>query len=175
MISKSMERALNEQIALEAYASYLYLSMASWCDREGLEGCAKFMHRQSDEERQHMLRIFYYISEVDGHALAPEVKKPPHEFETVGKVFEAVYAHEQKVTKAINELVALSSEEKDHSTHNFLQWYVEEQREEEALMRTILDKIKLIGDTPQSLYFIDMEVEKINKQQESEAVSAAGE
>lgn len=157
-----MQKALNEQIALEGYASFLYLSMASWCDLQGLEGCAKFMHRQSEEEREHMLKIFHYLSEVDGRALAPAIEKPPAEFESVRALFELVYGHEQKVTRAIHELVALSHEEKDHTTHNFLQWYVEEQREEEALMRTILDKIKLIGDAPQSLYFIDNEVEKIN-------------
>ena len=165
MISKKIEAALNEQIALEGYASYLYLSMASWCDKEGLEGCAKFMHRQSDEEREHMMRIFYYISEVDGHALTPAIPQPPHEFESVKELFNQVYAHEQKVTASIHDLVALSYEEKDHTTFNFLQWYIEEQREEEDLMRSILDKIKLIGDAPQSLYYIDKEVEKINAQQ----------
>jgi ferritin len=71
MISKEMEKALNEQIALEGYASFLYLSMASWCDKEGLAGCSKFMHRQSEEEREHMLKIFTYLSEVDGFALTP--------------------------------------------------------------------------------------------------------
>lgn len=162
MISKKMEQALNKQIELEGYASFLYLSMASWCDKEGLDGCAAFMHRQSEEEKEHMLRIFHYISEVDGHALTPAIKQPPHEFESVKSLFEEVYAHEQRVTKAIHELVALSMEEKDHTTHHFLQWYIDEQKEEEALMRTILDKIKLIGNGPQSLYYIDMEVEKIN-------------
>jgi ferritin len=164
MISKKMEKALNEQIALEGYASFLYLSMASWCDREGMEGCSKFLHRQSEEEKAHMLRLFYYISEVDGHALAPAIEQPPHEFESVKSLFEKVYAHEQKVTRAIYNLVALSNEEKDHTTHHFLQWYIEEQREEETLMRTILDKIRLIGDGPQSLYYIDQELEKINAQ-----------
>ena len=162
MISERMEKALNEQIALEGYASFLYLSMASWCDVQGLEGCAKFMHRQSEEEKEHMLKLFHYLSEVDGHALAPAIPQPPHQFESIRRLFEEVYAHEQKVTSAIHELVALSHEEKDHTTHNFLQWYVEEQREEEALMRSIIDKIKLIGDAPQSLYYIDKEVEKIN-------------
>lgn len=162
MISKKMEQALNKQIELEGYASFLYLSMASWCDKEGLDGCAAFMHRQSEEEKEHMLRIFHYISEVDGHALTPAIKQPPHEFESVKSLFEEVYAHEQRVTKAIHELVALSMEERDHTTHHFLQWYIDEQKEEEALMRTILDKIKLIGNGPQSLYYIDMEVEKIN-------------
>jgi ferritin len=165
MITKKMEKALNEQISLEGYASFLYLSMASWCDLQGLEGCANFMYRQSEEEREHMLRIFNYISEIDGHALTPAIKQPPHHFDSVREVFDQVYAHEQKVTKAIHQLVALSLEEKDHTTYNFLQWYIEEQREEEALMRTILDKIKIIGDGPQSLYFVDKELEKINKAQ----------
>lgn len=162
MISKKMEKALNNQIELEGYASFLYLSMASWCDLEGLEGCSKFMYRQSEEELAHMLRIFNYISEVDGHALAPGIKKAPHHFKSVQELFNLVYAHEQKVTQSINELVALSLQEKDHTTYNFLQWYIEEQREEEALMRTILDKIKIIGEGAQSLYFIDQELEKIN-------------
>lgn len=162
MISEKMESALNKQIALEGYASYLYLSMASWCDKEGLEGCAKFMHRQSEEERMHMLKIFYYLSEVDGHALTPAIAQPPHEFDSVKALFEEVYAHEQKVTASIHGLLKIGYEENDHTTLNFLQWYVEEQREEEALMRSILDKLKLIGDGPQSLYYIDMEVEKVN-------------
>ncbi len=165
MISPSMTQALNDQIALEGYASFLYLSMASWCDQEGLEGCAQFMHRQSDEEREHMLRLFGYLSEMDAHALTPAIDQPPHEFSSVREMFEQVYAHEQKVTAAINQLVTLSTEQQDHSTLNFLQWYVEEQREEEALMRHILDKIRLIGDGPQSLYYIDKEVEAINASQ----------
>ncbi|RMF30954.1 MAG: ferritin [Bacteroidetes bacterium] len=166
MISENMTKALNEQIALEGYASFLYLSMAAWCDKEGLNGCSQFMMRQSEEEREHMLRIFNYMFEVDAHALTPAIEQPPHEFESVQKMFEMVYAHEQKVTRAINHLVELAYKEEDYSTMNFLQWYVEEQREEEALMRTILDKIKLIGTGPQSLYFIDKEVEAINAEQE---------
>lgn len=169
-----MENALNTQISLEGYASFLYLSMASWCDKEGLQGCAAFMHRQSDEERQHMLRIFHYISEVDGHALAPAIAQPPHSFESVHKLFEQVYAHEQKVTASINELLSLAYKDNDHTTLNFLQWYVTEQREEEALMRGILDRIKLIGDGPMSLYYIDKEMEKINKAElAAEAVESA--
>ncbi len=173
MISVEMQEALNQQISLEGYASFLYLSMASWCDREGMEGCAQFMHRQSNEEREHMLRIFHYLSEVDVHAKTPQIKQPPHEFESIQALFHEVYEHEKKVTSSINHLVALAHKHSDHSTHAFLQWYVEEQREEEALMRTILDKIRLIGDGPQSLYFIDKEVEEINaataKAEENEA------
>jgi len=172
MLSKKMEKALNKQIALEGYASFLYLSMASWCDKEGFEGSAKFMHRQSAEEHQHMMRIFNYISEMDGHSIAPAIKQAPSEFESIVKLFVDVYAHEKKVTRSIHELVALSVSEKDHTTFNFLQWYVEEQREEEALMRSIIDKIKLIGDGPQSLYYIDKEIEKINKAEEAAEANA---
>lgn len=162
MISEAMTSALNKQISLEGYASFLYLSMASWCDREGLEGCAKFMHRQSEEEREHMLKIFDYLAEVDAHALTPSISQPPHEFPSIQELFDQVYAHEQKVTASINDLVALANGENDHSTGVFLQWYVNEQREEEALMRSILDKIRLIGTGPQSLYFIDLEIDRVN-------------
>ncbi|MEL6655458.1 MAG: ferritin [Bacteroidota bacterium] len=162
MITEAMTKALNNQISLEGYASFLYLSMASWCDREGLEGCAQFMHRQSEEEREHMLKIFEYLAEVDAHALTPAIAQAPHEFESIQSMFQKVYEHEQKVTASINKLVAIANQENDHSTSVFLQWYVNEQREEEALMRTILDKIRLIGTGAQSLYFIDLEIEKIN-------------
>ncbi len=166
MITKKMEETLNRQIELEGYASFLYLSMASWFDKEGLEGCAKFMHRQSEEEKEHMLRIFHYISEVDGHAKAPGIKQPPLEFESVRVLFQQVYEHEQKVTASINKIVDLCYSENDYTTLNFLQWYITEQREEEALMRTIIDKIKLIGEGPLSLYYIDKEIEEINIAQE---------
>ncbi|MEO1514405.1 MAG: ferritin [Bacteroidota bacterium] len=166
MVSTKIEEALNQQIGLEAYASFLYLSMASWCDVKGMEGCTKFMHRQSAEEREHMLRIFHYISEVDGHALVPAVDQAPPDFDSIQNMFQKVYEHEQKITNSINKIVSLCYEENDYSTLNFLQWYIEEQREEENLMRTILDRIKLIGDGPQSLYYVDKEIEKINEMEE---------
>ena len=155
---------MNDQIELEAYASFLYLSMASWCDEQGMEGSTHFFYRQSAEESDHMMRIFRYILEMDGKAIVPAVKKPPASFKSIQQLFKDVYAHEQKVTKSINDLVDLSYKENDHSTHNFLQWYVTEQREEEALMRSILDKVNLIGDGPQSLYFIDKEIIDVNTQ-----------
>lgn len=165
MLSKKIESALNQQMALEGYASFLYLSMSAWCDREALQGCSAFMERQSEEERQHMLRIFRYLSEMDAHPLVPAVAEPPHFFDSVQVMFQQVYEHEQKVTHSIHDLVALANEEKDHATYQFLQWYVDEQREEETLMRNILDRIKLIGGGPQSLYYIDKEVERINQAQ----------
>ncbi len=170
MISKKMEEALNQQIAFEGYASFLYLSMATWCDKQGLQGCSKFLLRQSDEERMHMLKIFQYMSDVDGYALTPGIKEPPRDFKSVQEVFKSVYEHEQNVTKSINKLVSLATKENDYSTQTFLQWYVNEQREEESLMRTVLDRIGLIGDGPQSLYFIDKEIDALNQA----AAAAAG-
>lgn len=170
-----MEETLNKQIELEGYASFLYLSMASWCDKEGLEGCAQFMHRQSAEERDHMLRIFNYINEVDGHALTPAIKQPPYEFESIRVLFQQVYAHEQKVTASIHEIVSLSNEENDYTTLHFLQWYISEQREEEALMRSIIDRIKLIGEGPMSLFYIDQEIEKVNAAEAKAAAATEGE
>ena len=162
MISKKMEKALNVQIGLEGYASFLYLAMSAWCDKEGLKGCTEFMRRQSEEEQMHMMKIFDYVSEVDGYPLTPAIKQPPSKFNSIQKLFEEVYAHEQKVTKSIHKLVSLAKAEDDYTTFEFLQWYVMEQREEEDQMRTILDRIKIIGKGPQSLYFIDKEIEAIN-------------
>ena len=172
MVSKKIEKALNEQIALEGYASFLYLSMASWCDQQGLDGCSKFMHRQSTEELSHMMRIFHYLSEIDGHAITPAISQPPLKFKSIRTLLAQVYKHEQKVTNSIHKIVDLCYKETDYTTLHFLQWYIDEQREEEALMRNILDRIKLIGDGPQSLFYIDKELDKINQVQAAAEAAA---
>jgi len=175
MLTKKIEKALNEQIALEGYASFLYLAMASWCDQEGYEGSIEFMMRQSEEEMVHMKKIYNYILEMDGKAIVPGFKQPPANFKSLPAMFKKVYEHEKKVTHSINDLVALSNKENDHTTFNFLQWYVEEQREEEALMRLIQDRIKLIGSGPQSLYYIDKEVQGINAKEMAKEQAEEGE
>jgi len=126
MISKKMEKALNVQIELEGYASFLYLAMSAWCDSEGMKGCAQFMRRQSEEEQMHMMKIFDYVGEVAGHPITPAIKQPPSKFTSIQKLFEEVYVHEQKVTKAIHKLVSLAKAEDDYTTFEFLQWYVME-------------------------------------------------
>ncbi len=163
MLTKKIEHSLNAQIEHEAYASFLYLSMATWCDREGLSGCAQFLYRQSDEERDHMMRMVHYINEVGHHAVVPGIRQPPVEFESIQALFNLVYESELMVTKEINHLIDLCYKEDDHMTLNFMQWFVSEQREEEAMVRSILDKIKLVGTGPQHLYFIDQELQRINK------------
>ena len=159
-----MTNLLNKQIEIEAYGSFYYLSMASWCDQEGLEGCARFFNRQAGEEYDHMIRIFNYMLDMDVHAHVPAVAQAPLQFDDIFSIFALALEQEQAVTKSIHHLVEAAINDKDHTTHNFLQWYVEEQREEEAMMRNILDKLKLIGKGPQSLYFIDKEIEQINQQ-----------
>lgn len=164
-LSEKMITTLNEQIAMEGYASFLYLSMAGWFENKSMQGCAAFMYRQSQEEHQHMMKIFHYLLEMDAVAVSPAIKQPPADFTDVKTVFTDTLAHEQRVTKSINDIVELAIKESDHATYAFLQWYVTEQREEESLMRTILDKINLIGEGPQCLYFIDKEIEAINQAQ----------
>lgn len=162
-MNEKIEKALNEQVAMEAKAHYLYLSIASYYEVNAMEGVANFFYAQAEEEKMHMMKIFRYINEMDGHALVPGIPKPDNNFEDVLTTFKMVYEHEKKVTQSINNIVDLATKEKDHGTYNFLQWFVEEQREEEASMRAIIDKINLIGDGPQSLYFIDREISEVNK------------
>jgi len=155
-----MTKALNEQIKLEGTASFIYLSMASWCDTQGLEGCD-------------MLRIFHYLSEVDAQALVPAIKQPANKWKSIQVMLKEVYEHEKKVTASINNLLDIARAENDYNTENFLQWYINEQREEENLMRSILDKVNLIGEGPMSLYYIDKEISAVNKAEEK--AEAAGE
>ena len=161
MLSKKLEEALNKQIQIEAESSQVYLSMASWAEVQGLEGVAGFMYEHSDEERMHMLKLVKYVNERGGHAKITTLKAPEIEFGSFQKMFEKLYEHEIFVSKSINDLVHICLEEKDYATHNFLQWYVAEQIEEEALARTVLDKINLIGDDKGGLYLFDRDVQQI--------------
>ncbi len=156
-----MEKALNAQIRVEAESSQVYLSMACWAEVKGLEGIAQFMYKHSDEERMHMLKLVKYVNERGGHAIISDLSAPDTDFGTFQKMFEQLYDHEIFVSKAINELVHVTLAEKDYATHNFLQWYVAEQIEEEALARTILDKINLIGNDKGGLYLFDRDVQMI--------------
>ena len=156
-----MEKALNGQITVEAESSQVYLSMASWAETQGFEGVAQFMYSHSDEERMHMLKLVKYINERGGHAKISPLKAPPVSFGSIKEVFQALFNHEVMVSESINELVHISLQEKDYATHNFLQWYVAEQIEEEALARTILDKINLIGDDKGGLYLFDNDVKQL--------------
>lgn len=158
-MNKTVEKALNDQIAKEASSSQFYLAMASWAEGNGLNGTAKFMYKHSDEERFHMLKLVKFVNERGGTAIIPGLENPPTEFKTLTNVFELLLEHELMVTDSINGVVDVCLKEKDYTTHNFMQWYVSEQLEEEALARTILDKLKLIGGDSGALYMFDRDLE----------------
>ena len=145
MPKKKVEDICNRQVEREAYSSNLYIAMAIWAETNGLAGIAAWLYAQADEERMHMLKFIKYINERGGKAVIPALKKPIAEFKSVEDVFKEVLKHEEFVTASINEIVALTLEEKDFNTHSFLQWFVTEQVEEEPSVRTILDKVRLVG------------------------------
>lgn len=158
MLSAKLSAALNKQVELEASSSQLYLSMASWAETQGLNGISTFLYGHADEERTHMLKLIKFLNERGGHGIVPHLKQPPVTFKSVKSVFEEILKHEVKVTQEINNLVEITLKEKDYTTHNFLQWYVSEQIEEEALARQIVDKLKLIGGDKGGLYFFDRDL-----------------
>lgn len=161
MVSKKVEAALNHQILLEAESSSFYLAMASWAETQGLGGTSEFLYKHSDEERQHMLKLVRYVNERGGKAVIPALKQPASDYKSITKVFENLLNHEIKVTQEINKVVGICLDEKDYTTHNFMQWYVSEQIEEEALARTIMDKLKLIGNDKGGLYLFDRDIENL--------------
>ena len=159
MVTKSIQDALNKQVSMEAESSQAYLAMAAWAEiQPGLEGITNFFYQQSDEERMHMLKLIRYINERGGQALVPAIAQPMVSFKSIKHVFDEFLQHELKVSSSINELVHLSLAEKDYATHNFLQWYVNEQMEEERVARTLNDKLTLVGDVKGGLYLFDRDI-----------------
>lgn len=159
MLSNSIQAALNKQVEMEAESSQAYLAMASWAENQpGLEGVTNFFYKQSDEERIHMLKLFRYINERGGFGVVPSLKQPIISFNSIKQVFDEFLQHEIQVSISINDLVDLSLKEKDYATHNFLQWYVSEQIEEERVARTLKDKLQLIGEDKDGLYLFDRDI-----------------
>lgn len=169
MLNKKVEEALNEQIKVEAESSQFYLSMASWAETEGLNGTAAFLYEHSDEERFHMLKLVKFVNERGGHAIVPALGQPPIQFESIQQIFQNLLDHEVAVTESINEVVHICLQEKDYTTHNFMQWYVSEQIEEEGLARTIMDKLNMIGNDKGGLYLFDRDLEARASQSTPEA------
>ena len=156
MLKKKIEDICNRQVEREGFSSNLYLAMASWAEINGFPGVAAWLYIQSDEERLHMLKFIKYINDRGGKAIMPALKEPAAEYKDVEDVFKQVLKHEEFVTASINEIVALTLQEKDYNTHNFLQWFVMEQVEEEASARTIIDKVKLLGKS--NMYQLDRDI-----------------
>ncbi len=159
MLSKIVQDALNEQIRIEAESSQVYLAMACWAEiQPGIDNVTAFFYQHSDEEREHMLKLIHFVNERGGFATVPALPQPPLTFPSIKHAFQALLKHEIFVSESINNCVDIALQEKDYATHNFLQWYVAEQIEEEALARTMNDKLELIGDDKGGLYLFDKDI-----------------
>lgn len=160
-MNKSIEKLLNEQVKYEASASMQYLSMASWADANGYNGVADFFYAQSEEERLHMTKLVKFINERSGTVVVPALDKPKSDFKNLNELFETFLNSEIFVTEKINHIIYECLQKKDYNVHNFMQWYVSEQLEEEAVARTLLDKLNIIGNDKSGHYLFDRDIATI--------------
>lgn len=164
-----IEKLLNNQVKYEANASMHYMAMASWADAKGYNGIADFFYTHSEEERLHMTKLVKFINERGGEAVIPGLEQPKTDYDTLNDLFEDFLSSEEFVTQKINEIIYECLQHKDYNVHNFMQWYVAEQLEEEAMARSILDKLNLIGDDKTGHYIFDRDIMQfIENQNEAE-------
>lgn len=160
MLSTKMEQALNDQLAAENYSAHLYLAITAYFRSIDLSGFANWMQVQYQEEISHSLKFFDYIDDRDGKMQVQAVEAPPSEWASPLEAYEASYAHEKTISENINDLVTLALAENDHSTNNFLQWFVAEQVEEVSSVKGILQKLKFAQNSPTSILMLDQELAK---------------
>jgi ferritin len=158
MLTKKMETELNKQLNAEYWSAYLYLSMSAYCAEIGLAGAANWMRIQYQEEISHALKFFDYIIARGGVVELMPIAEVPRKWDNIITIFEETLKHEQKVTALINNLMDVAIDERDHAAKSFLQWYVDEQVEEEDNVRTILDQLKLVGGAGNGLFMIDKDL-----------------
>jgi ferritin len=158
MISKNVEKAVNEQVKREEHSSRLYLAMASWAEQNGYPGAANWLYAQTEEERIHMLKLVHYLNDRGGKAVIPALEAPGGKYKTLLEVFHEVLKHEEFISASINELYAVCVAAKDYTTAHYLQWYINEQIEEESTVRSILDEIRLAGTERGGLFLMDKEL-----------------
>ncbi len=158
MLTPRMEEALVGQVNKEMYSAYLYMAMSSYSESMGLKGFANWFMVQYHEEMLHGMKIYEYVNRQGGRALLKALEEPPSEFGSPLDMMRKVLAHEQFITKSINELVDLAIDERDHATQIFLQWYVTEQVEEEENDNDIIAQLELIGDSKQALLMLDKDL-----------------
>lgn len=158
MLNEKMHAAINEQINAELYSAYLYQSMMAHFDAAGLSGFANWMRVQSMEETLHAYKFYDFVIERGARVTLKQIDGPATEWATPLAAFENVLQHERKVTGLINNLMDIALEVRDHASASFLQWYIDEQVEEEAGAEQICQKLRLIGDNPQGLFMVDQEL-----------------
>lgn len=162
MLTTDMINKLNEQLNLEFYSANLYLQMSAWCSDKGYEGAAAFLKAHSQEEMEHMQRLFDYLSDTGALPILGQIAAPPVTFNSIAEVFTLTYKHEQEITAEINKLAHLAMTTQDYSTFNFLQWYVAEQHEEEKLFKSILDKLDMVGESGKALFLLDKDLKSMS-------------
>ena len=158
MLSKVMQDGINEQIKNELYSAYLYLSMSAHFEAANLPGFAHWMRLQSQEEVEHAMKFFDFVNERSGRVVLQAIDQPPVEFGSSLDIFEQALEHERKVTAMINRLYKLALEGSDYPTQVMLQWFIEEQVEEEASAGQIVETLKMIGEKTQALLMLDREL-----------------
>ena len=157
-ISNAMQDAVNDQIQKEFAAAYLYLSMSAYFEALSLEGFAQWMRVQAQEEVSHGMKLFDHLHDRGGRARLGGVAEPQHEFDSPRAAFELAAAHEAAVTRSIHALFSLAEGEHDYASQGILQWFSNEQVEEEKTASTLVDKLRLIGDNAAALYMMDKEL-----------------
>jgi len=158
LISADVEMLLNQQVKKEAYSSSVYLSMASWCNRNGFDNSAEYFFKQAEEERQHQLKFYKYILDMGGNAVSPEVTGIKQEYNSFREVFEEALDQEISVTQSIKNIYARCLKEQDFVTNEFLNWFLKEQREEEYKARRALELFEVIGEEGTGRWQIDKHV-----------------
>lgn len=157
-LEKTVLKAMNEQINKELFSSYLYLSMSAYCESENFPGCAKWLSMQSDEEREHAMKIYRFIHERGGKVELDAIERPKTDFKNLTALFTMVLEHEQKVSASITALYETAMKANDYPTQIMLQWFITEQVEEEKNANEIVDLLKKVGDSPVSLMMFDRQL-----------------
>ena len=157
MLNPKMQDALNKQINAEMFSSYLYLSMVAYFESQNLGGMANWMRIQTSEENLHAMKFYDYINQRGGRVLLTQIEAPKTEWTSALDAFENAYQHELKISGMINDLMNLTIAEKDHATHDFLEWFVAEQVEEEAAAQLIVKQLKMVGDNGVGLLMLDQQ------------------
>lgn len=158
MISEKMAAAINKQINEELFSAYLYASMSNYFEHMGLRGFAQWMRVQTDEELAHARKFRDYLVNRGAKVTLGEIKAPQAEWKSPLAAFEAAYKHEGHITDCINKLSSLSQKETDHASHAFLEWFVEEQVEEEANVDQVVQQLKLVEGAPGAMFILDREM-----------------
>lgn len=158
MISKKMEKALNEHLNFEILSTYSYAATAAYFDNQDLNGFANWMKVQVQEELAHSVKFYTFINDIGARVRLTAIAAPQQDFDSPLAAFEDALKHEQTVTKRIYKLLDLAREESDHATETFLQWFVNEQVEEEANVTLIIKRLKMVGGDGQGLFLMDREL-----------------